>query len=292
VPQFLPKLPNLGARPPEDVPSEPGQPAATEPKGPETAWRVDPREAARDEADLLAANTDKAVRAAPAPDAAARARAGAEAVVVRMGNAARQSDAARVRLLRGTRRPFLHMPTLTVPSRTAVEMAARELLSAPVEAARSRLQNPRELSDRIAMGRAIWRDLVIGFAAQLGELNLGFTQLAALYALEDSGTMTVADLADTLGRSPSTVSRLANGLVQRQLIERSQDSEDRRQRTLRLTGRGQALLGLVDRARAQEFLSIVRPLPAAERAVVAMGVAALSTHAISRRGRLIKQRVR
>jgi DNA-binding MarR family transcriptional regulator len=164
------------------------------------------------------------------------------------------------------------------------------LLSAPVEAARHRLQNPRELSDRIAMGRAIWRDLVIGFAAQLGELNLGFTQLAALYALADSGTMTVVDLADTLGRSQSATSRLADGLVQRQLIERSQDVEDRRQRTLTLTGRGQALLGLVDRARAQEFLSIVRPLPTAERAVVAMGVAALSTHAMTRRGRLIKQR--
>ncbi len=189
-------------------------------------------------------------------------------------------------------RPFLHIPSLTVPSRAAVESAARELLSAPVEAARLRLQNPRELSDRIAMGRAIWRDLVIGFAAQLGELNLGFTQLAALYALADSGTMTVADLADTLGRSPSTVSRLADGLVQRQLIERNQDVEDRRQRTLSLTGRGQALLGIVDRARAQEFLSIVRPLPAAERALVGMGVAALSTHAISRRGRLIKQRPR
>src|SRR5450759_969354 len=99
-------------------------------------------------------------------------------------DAARQNDASPLRLLRGPRRPFLHMPTLTVPSRAAVEMAARELLSAPVEAARSRLQNPHELSDRIAMGRAIWRDLVIGFAAQLGELNLGFTQLAALYALD------------------------------------------------------------------------------------------------------------
>lgn len=142
------------------------------------------------------------------------------------------------------------------------------------------------------MGRAIWRDLVIGFAAQLGELNLGFTQLAALYALADSGTMTVVDLADTLGRSQSAASRLVDGLVHRQLIERNQDAEDRRQRTLRLTGRGQALLGLVDRARAQEFLSIVRPLPTAERAVVAMAVAALSTHAMTRRGRLIKQRPR
>jgi DNA-binding MarR family transcriptional regulator len=197
-----------------------------------------------------------------------------------------------LRLLRGSPRPFLHLPSLTVPSRTAVESAARELLSAPVEAARSRMQNPRQLSDRIAMGRAIWRDLVIGFAAQLGELNLGFTQLAAMYALADSGTMTVADLADTLGRSPSATSRMVDALAERQLIERQADTEDRRQKTLALTGRGQALLGRVDRARAEEFLAIVRPLPTAERAVVAMGVAALSTHAMTRRGRLIKQRTR
>jgi DNA-binding MarR family transcriptional regulator len=193
-------------------------------------------------------------------------------------------------MLRDRPRPFLHMPTLSVPSRTAVESAARELLSAPVEAARSRIQNPRQLSDRIAMGRAIWRDLVIGFAAQLGELNLGFTQLAAMYALEDSGTMTVADLADALARSPSATSRLVESLVERQLVERAQDQEDRRQRTVALTGRGKALLGLVDRARAEEFLSIVRPLPSAERAVVAMGVAALATHSMTRRGHLIKQR--
>jgi DNA-binding MarR family transcriptional regulator len=250
MPQFRPKLPSLGPRPPEDGGPEPE--VSTEPE------------------------------AAAGPDAVARARSAA--------SHARESGAARLRMIRDTPRPFLHMPTLNVPSRTAVESAARELLSAPVEAARHRLQNPRELSDRIAMGRAIWRDLVIGFAAQLGELNLGFTQLAALYALADSGTMTVVDLADTLGRSQSATSRLADGLVQRQLIERSQDVEDRRQRTLTLTGRGQALLGLVDRARAQEFLSIVRPLPTAERAVVAMGVAALSTHAMTRRGRLIKQR--
>ena len=47
--------------------------------------------------------------------------------------------------------------------------------SPTVQAAGDRLQNPRELSDRIAMGRALWRDLVIGFAAQLSELRLGFT---------------------------------------------------------------------------------------------------------------------
>jgi len=39
-------------------------------------------------------------------------------------------------------------------------------LSPAVVAARDEMQNPRQLSDRIAMGRALWRDLVVGFAAR------------------------------------------------------------------------------------------------------------------------------
>ena len=58
------------------------------------------------------------------------------------------------------------------------------------------------------MGRALWRELVIGFASQLGEMRLGFTQLAALYVLADSGTMTIGDLAEVINRSPSATSRL------------------------------------------------------------------------------------
>jgi DNA-binding MarR family transcriptional regulator len=293
MPQFLPKLPSLGPRVPETGPgrASPVAPGAAEGN---STGASDSSPSAAPEATHGPTETARASSSSPGaagPDDASNGRAGLAAPPPER-SVSRSPGASALRLLRGSPRPFLHIPSLTVPSRAAVESAARELLSAPVEAARLRLQNPRELSDRVAMGRAIWRDLVIGFAAQLGELNLGFTQLAALYALADSGTMTVADLADALGRSPSAVSRLAEGLVQRQLIERTQDTEDRRQRTLRLTGRGQALLGLVDRARAQEFLAIVRPLPAAERAVVAMGVAALSTHAISRRGHLIKQRPR
>jgi len=161
-------------------------------------------------------------------------------------------------------------------------------LSPPVAAARDRVQNPRELSDRVAMGRALWRELVIGFASQLAGLRLGFTQLAALYVLADGGLITVADLADAIGRSASATSRLVDGLVRRGLVDRQEEHEDRRQRSLRLTVDGQALLAVVDRARADQFLAVVRPLPPAERALIAMGVAALSNRAISRRGRLIK----
>lgn len=138
------------------------------------------------------------------------------------------------------------------------------------------------------MGRALWRELVIGFATQLGELRLGFTQLAALYVLAEGRTTTVGDLADVIGRSPSATSRLVDGLVRRRLVERRSEIEDRRQRTIWLTPRGRAVLRVVDRGRAQQFLDAVRPLPLAERRLIAMGVAALATGAISRRGRLIR----
>ena len=137
------------------------------------------------------------------------------------------------------------------------------------------------------MGRALWRELVVGFASQLADLRLGFTQLAALYVLADGGT-TVGELAEVLGRSPSATSRLVEGLVRRRLVERRAEPEDRRQRLLALTHRGQALLRAVDRARADQFLTAVRTLPTPERALVAMGVASLATHALSRRGRLIR----
>lgn len=164
-------------------------------------------------------------------------------------------------------------------------------LSAPVLAAANRVSNPRQISERIAMGRALWRELVLGFASQLGELRLSFSQLAALYILADGRTRTIADLAETLGRSPSATSRLVAGLVRRRLTERRVEEADRRQRTVALTQRGRALLRTVDRARAEQFLRAVRTLPPAERALIAMGVAALATHAISPQGRLVRHPV-
>jgi DNA-binding MarR family transcriptional regulator len=163
-------------------------------------------------------------------------------------------------------------------------------LSPAVVAARDQIQNPRQLSDRIAMGRALWRDLVVGFAAQLGQIGLGFSQLAALYAMDGTATLTIADLAEQIGRSPSATSRLVAALEERGLARRHEEVADRRQRTLEVTAAGKSLLAQVDGARAEQFLAVVRPLPASERALVAMGVAALSSHAITRRGRLIKAR--
>ncbi len=182
------------------------------------------------------------------------------------------------------------MPAPRRPRGVTVRTIARRFeadLGASILARGPHLPNVRQISERVAMGRGLWRELVVGFASQLGELRLGFTQLAALYVLAD-GSTTVGELAEVLGRSPSATSRLIDGLVRRRLVERREEPEDRRQRLLGLTHRGRALLRAVDRARADQFLTAVRPLPTPERALVAMGVAALATHAISRRGRLIR----
>ena len=163
------------------------------------------------------------------------------------------------------------------------------LLSPVVQAARDELQNPRILSDRIAVGRALWRELVIGFAEGLSQLDVSFTQLAALYAVSGPETLTVGDLAEHIGRSPSATSRLVDGLVGRGYLRRREEVADRRQRVLSLTDDGQALVAAVDRDRADQFLAVVRPMPMAERALVAMGVAALANRAVTQRGGLRRQ---
>jgi DNA-binding MarR family transcriptional regulator len=204
---------------------------------------------------------------------------------------ARKSRARDI-LRRMSSEPRLSTRRLTPPPPArAIARRFEADLSATVLAAGTRISNVRQISERVAMGRALWRELVIGFASQLGEMRLGFTQLAALYVLADSGTTTIGDLAEANNRSPAATSRRDDGLVRRRLVERRIEAEDRRQRSLQLTPRGAALLRVVDRARADQFLSAVRPMPTAERALIAMGVAALATHAISRRGRLIKNPV-
>ena len=173
-----------------------------------------------------------------------------------------------------------------------MQMMEDPLLAPVVQAARGELQNPRILSDRIAVGRALWRELVIGFAQQLPSLDIGFTQLAALYAIAGPMTLTIGDLAAQLDRSPSATSRLVSVLVKRGYLERVEEVADRRQHVLSLTPAGSALLATVDHARADQFLAVLRPLPLADRALVAMGVAALANGAMTPRGSLRKEHER
>jgi len=168
------------------------------------------------------------------------------------------------------------------------ERHSQGLLDPVVQAARDELGAAGLPGDQILVLRAIWRDLLTGFASQLSTQGLGFLQMTTLYAVAGTGTLTVADLGELLGRSPSAASRIATGLEQRGLLRRMEEVADRRQRLLALTPQGGAVLAVFDRARADQFLSVVRPLPMADRAMVAMAVTALASRAMTRGGRLIK----
>jgi len=96
------------------------------------------------------------------------------------------------------------------------------------------------------------------FSVRWGSNDAGFGSFALRVFI---GLIAFNFFAEVINRSPSATSRLVDGLVRRRLVERRVEEEDRRQRTLQLTPRGAALLRVVDRARADQFLSAVRPMP-------------------------------
>ncbi|MHB8533675.1 MAG: MarR family winged helix-turn-helix transcriptional regulator [Solirubrobacteraceae bacterium] len=79
----------------------------------------------------------------------------------------------------------------------------------------------------------------------LGELDLSFTQIKTLCALEDdpdgspvARERSVKGLADSLGISLAAMSRAVDGLFERGLVSREEDPSDRRMKRVRLTAAG------------------------------------------------------
>ena len=144
--------------------------------------------------------------------------------------------------------------------------------------------------ERVAMGRALWRELVVGFAVAArraparvhparGAVRPGRRQHDdRRRARRGARPLAVRDEPARRRARPAPARRAPPG-----------GAEDRRQRSLCADPArpGRSCASSTAAARTSSS-SAVRPLPPAERALVAMGVAALATRAISRRGRLIK----
>ena len=141
------------------------------------------------------------------------------------------------------------------------QVGAVDGLSPAVLAARDELQNPRQLSDRIAMGRAALARPGHRFCCPTGRAKLSFSQLAALYAVGGTETLTVADLAEQIGRSPSDHQPAGQRARRAGLHHAQRGGRRPPAANLEITPAGQALLAQVDRARADQFLAIVRSLP-------------------------------
>jgi DNA-binding MarR family transcriptional regulator len=90
-----------------------------------------------------------------------------------------------------------------------------------------------------------------------GRLQRG--PVAALYLLDRRETLRVGELRQ-LASQPST-SRLVDSLVQKKLVLRKQDDDDRRARTLQLSAKGRAMVERASVERVRTMLRAARLLP-------------------------------
>lgn len=86
------------------------------------------------------------------------------------------------------------------------------------------------------------------------------------------GGASLSELAATLQLDLSTVSRVADGLVRRGLLQRETDPADRRRTVLLLTPRGRELVETIRRGTKKYFREILRQVPAEKHQVVLEGL--------------------
>ncbi|WP_437853925.1 MarR family winged helix-turn-helix transcriptional regulator [Sorangium sp. So ce363] len=109
--------------------------------------------------------------------------------------------------------------------------------------------------------RMMFSRIIAGLARTLHEEDFSVAQLAALHLVDHGGPMRVTVLATSLGLSASAGSRLAEGLVQRGLLARQEDPEDRRAKTLALTPLGRRFVDRASVERVRVIMETAESLP-------------------------------
>lgn len=104
--------------------------------------------------------------------------------------------------------------------------------------------------DMYALAAYLMRSANLGTFNTIAGLDLSFTQIKALCALETEGQEhSVKGLADAMGVSLPAMSRAIDGLFERGLVEREEDPNDRRMKRVRLTASGQEVPEALNAAR-------------------------------------------
>ncbi len=111
-------------------------------------------------------------------------------------------------------------------------------------------------------------------------LDLTMGQLKALFALTDVA-LTVGQVADLMGLSKPTASLLVDRLVHLGLVERTEDSQDRRRTRVGLTAGGRDRATRLREGGEERWRSLLSQLAADDLAAWTQGVRALARVAAS-----------
>lgn len=105
--------------------------------------------------------------------------------------------------------------------------------------------------------------------------GLSMPQFRALVQVHQRPRIRLSDIADNLGSSLPTTSRLISGLVDHGLIDRVGCTQDRRQIILRITPRGEEVLREAWDAATTSLTKVLAGTTAAQRQAIVAGVAVL-----------------
>lgn len=124
------------------------------------------------------------------------------------------------------------------------------------------------------------RVLVAVAARSLADLDdaedVTLTQYRSLVVLASRGPQGIASLAEALGVTPPTASRLCERLVRKGLVRRRTDRNDRRQVRVALTEAGGRLVDVVAERRRREIADLLSAVPEDARRSVAAGLQLLA----------------
>jgi DNA-binding MarR family transcriptional regulator len=120
--------------------------------------------------------------------------------------------------------------------------------------------NDEEMISAILLAsRAMVGIAVRSLAGHPDEVTL--PQYRTLVVLVCDGSKRLADLADALGVSPSTATRMCDRLVRKNLVSRTRDDLDRREVKLTITAAGRAIVADVMERRRAEVRDLLRAIP-------------------------------
>jgi DNA-binding MarR family transcriptional regulator len=125
------------------------------------------------------------------------------------------------------------------------------------------------------------RVLVAVAARSLADVaeEVTLTQYRTLVVLASRGPQNHAGLADAVGVTPATATRMCDRLVRKDLIRRRTERDDRRQLRVALTVKGRSLVDAVTVRRRQEIGRIMSEIPVEQQAVLVQALGRLASAA-------------
>ncbi len=132
-----------------------------------------------------------------------------------------------------------------------------------------------EIVDAVLHASRVLVALAARSLADVGE-EVTLTQYRSLVVLASRGPQGVAALAQALGVTPPTASRMCDRRVRKGLVRRRTDRNDRRQVRVALTPAGRELVDTVTERRRLEITELVASIDPTARGVLASGLRQLS----------------